>query len=139
MILYSNLIDSITEEKLSGFFVEWLNPPSPEMHLNILEKSSHRVLALDDETGNVVGFITAVSDNVLAAYIPFLEVLPEYQHQGIGTELLQRMMNELSTLYMIDLLCDSNIKQFYEKIGMKPAFAMSIRNYKFQSGMRNDK
>ena len=34
-------------------------------------------LALDKDT--VVGFATATSDAVLSAYIPLLEVLPEYQ------------------------------------------------------------
>ena len=35
-----------------------------------------------DDAGRVVGFVTAISDGVLSAYIPLLEVLPEYQGAG---------------------------------------------------------
>jgi hypothetical protein len=32
----------------------------------------------------VVGFITAISDGVLTAYVPFLEVLPAHRRQGVA-------------------------------------------------------
>jgi len=48
-------------------------------------------LALD---GNAVtGFVTAISDGVISAFIPLLEVLPEDQHQRIGTELVCRSLS----------------------------------------------
>ena len=75
---YLTTSNSVTEGQLNGFFVGWPNPPSTEVHLKLLEKSSHVVLAVDDESGQVVGFITAISDGVLSAYIPFLEVLPPF-------------------------------------------------------------
>ncbi|WP_218212220.1 GNAT family N-acetyltransferase, partial [Pseudomonas sp. 2822-15] len=81
----------MTEEMLQGFFVGWPNPPSSHTHLKLLEKSTHIVLAVDDENEQVVGFITAISDGVLSAYIPLLEVLTEYQGRGIGKELVRRM------------------------------------------------
>ena len=79
MIEYVNTLDDITSDNLEGFFVDWPNPPSPIKHYELLEKSSYIWLAVDNQTGNVVGFITAISDEVLSAYIPLLEVLPEYQ------------------------------------------------------------
>lgn len=42
------------------------------------------VFAQNDDTNQVVGFITAISDGVLSAFIPFLEGLPEYKNQGIS-------------------------------------------------------
>ena len=89
-MIYTTVIEDITSNQLNGFFVGWPNPPSPEVHLKLLEKSSHAVLAVDDESANVVGFITAISDGVLSAYIPFLEVLPPFQGQGIGQQLLKK-------------------------------------------------
>ena len=56
---------------------------------------------------SVVGFVTAVSDGVLSAYIPLLEVLPEYQDRGIGSELMRRILEQLDDLYMVDVLCDA--------------------------------
>ena len=39
-----------------------------------------------------MGFITATSDGALSAAIRLLEVLEAYQGQGIGSELLRRML-----------------------------------------------
>jgi ribosomal protein S18 acetylase RimI-like enzyme len=71
---------------------------------------------------------------VLSAYIPFLEVLPEYQNQGIGKELVNRMLKELDEIYMVDLICDKDLQPFYEKVGMLKAAGMIVRNYEMQSG-----
>src|SRR4051812_44665242 len=98
MIYYQGTVESIRPDQLRGFFVGWPNPPSPETHLKLLSKSDEIVLAIDDQTHQVVGFITAISDGVLSAYIPHLEVLPDYQRQGIGTQLVEDMLYKLSGL-----------------------------------------
>ena len=136
MICYVDSIESVTAENLCGFFVGWPNPPSPATHLEILRNSSLVVLAIDSETGDVVGFITAISDGVLSAYIPLLEVLPGYQKQGIGVELTRRMLEKLKGLYMVDLLCDEELQSFYAKLGMKRAQGMFLRNYECQGGAK---
>ncbi|WP_409276118.1 GNAT family N-acetyltransferase [Neobacillus sp. SCS-31] len=130
---YKHTIDGITSDLLHGFFVGWPNPPSPETHLKLLGNSSHIVIAVDDN--KVVGFITATSDGVLSAYIPFLEVLPEYQGKGIGKELVKRMLEQLGSIYMIDLCCEDDLVPFYEKIGMFRSNGMLFRNYDRQSGV----
>lgn len=84
----------------------------------------------------VAGFITAISDEVLSAYIPFLEVLPEYQRQGIGRKLARLMLQQLRGLYMIDLLCDKDLQPFYRRLGLSQASGMMIRDRKHQSGKR---
>jgi ribosomal protein S18 acetylase RimI-like enzyme len=133
MIHYQDSLTGITPELRQGFFEGWPHPPTPEAHLRILEGSGHRILALDDTGGSVVGFITAISDGISSAYIPFLEVIPTYRHSGIGGELLRRMLSRLDRLYMIDLTCDPEMKSFYERSGMVANSAMSIRNYHRQS------
>jgi len=134
MIKYTNSLENITLEQLKGFFKGWKNPPTPQVHLKLLKGSYRVVLALDEQTRNVIGFITAISDDTSSAYIPFLEVLPEYQNQGIGSELMRRMLAELEEFYMIDLLCDEELVKFYEDFGMKKCTGMMIRNYDKQSG-----
>ncbi len=134
MIEYRESISSITPAQLAGFFVGWPNPPSPETHLRLLKGSDHIVLAIDSVSHTVVGFITAISDGVLCAYLPLLEVLPEYQKQGIGSELMRRMMAKLDGLYMIDLVRAEDLGPFYKRFGLIPADAMVIRNFARQSG-----
>lgn len=133
-MIYTNTLDGISTDMLEGFFVGWPNPPSPETHLTLLKKSSKVIIAKDDKTNQVVGFITAISDGVLSAYIPFLEVLPVYQNKGIGKELVNRMLKELDDIYMIDICCDDDLVPYYEKLGMTKANGMVLRNYKMQSG-----
>jgi ribosomal protein S18 acetylase RimI-like enzyme len=77
MIEYTSSLENINESQLKGFFFGWPNPLSEKTFLKLLRGSYRVVLAL--ENNKVIGFITAVSDGVLSAYIPFLEVLPEYQ------------------------------------------------------------
>ena len=134
MINYTFTTKGISPEQLKGFFAGWPNPPSPETHLRLLKNSDEIVLAIDQEAKRVVGFITAITDHVLSAYIPLLEVLPEYRGRGIGKELVDSMLVRLGDLYMIDLICDQELQAFYAKHGMFEATGMMMRNYDNQSG-----
>ena len=134
MIKYTDTLNSISPQNLLRFFAGWKNCPSPETHLEILKNSEYVVLAIDEETNNVIGFINAVSDKVLSAYIPLLEVLPEYQGKGIGQELVKRMLAKLEGYYMIDICCDESLQKFYGKFGLKKYSSMILRNYSKQGG-----
>jgi ribosomal protein S18 acetylase RimI-like enzyme len=116
MIEYSESVDGVEPAQLEGFFVDWAVRPSPERHLEILRGSDHVVLARDGE--RVVGFVNAISDGVVSAFIPILEVLPEYQGRGIGSELIRRMLARLEHLYMVDLCCDADLEPFYRRLGL---------------------
>jgi GNAT superfamily N-acetyltransferase len=134
MIIFTDNLGGITPEQLAGgFWVGWLDHPSPERHLAILRGSYAVWLAIDDASGLVVGFVNAVSDGLLSAYIPLLEVLPDYQAHGIGSELMQRMFATLEHLYQIDLVCDDELQPYYERFGMRRAGAMIFRNYDRQT------
>ena len=134
MIVYKNNIVGISAGMLTGFFAGWKEYPSPDKFLLILSNSEHVIIAVDDEKNTVVGFIYAVSDKILAAYIPLLEVLEDYRGKGIGSELVKRMMDELKDFYMIDLICDEELESYYSKFGMMKFSAMIKRNYGMQKG-----
>jgi ribosomal protein S18 acetylase RimI-like enzyme len=133
-MIYKNSTSDISTDMLEGFFVDWPNPPSPQTHLLLLNKSNKVIIAIDDNTNKVIGFITAISDGVLSAYIPFLEVLPEYKNKGIGKELVSQMLKELADIYMIDLCCDDDLVSYYDRLGMTKTNGVVLRNYKVQSG-----
>lgn len=134
-IRYATSLDGVASHQLAGFFVDWPNPPGPDQFRRILDGSSHIVPAIADEAGGkVVGFISAVSDGVLSAYIPLLEVLPEWQHRGIGSELVRRMIDQLEPLYLIDLSCDPDLTPFYQQFGFTSSTAMLKRSYPHQAG-----
>ncbi|MEO7718618.1 MAG: GNAT family N-acetyltransferase [Capsulimonas sp.] len=126
-IIYTSDVTSITAKQLTGFFVGWPTPPSPETLRQLLHKSDCRVLAIDEDENAVVGFITALTDGVLFGYISSLEVRPAHQNLGIGKQLVTRMLAELDHLYAIDLVCDPDIQPFYERCGLRPCSAMIVR------------
>jgi GNAT superfamily N-acetyltransferase len=134
MIVYTDSLDGITPDDLRGFFVGWPDPPTPPRHLDLLRGSAEIVLAVDTDAARVVGFVTAISDGVLAAFIPLLEVLPAYQGQGIGSELVRRMLDKLAPLYAVDLTCDARLQPFYAQFGMQPHTGMIRRRYDRQAG-----
>jgi ribosomal protein S18 acetylase RimI-like enzyme len=128
LIRYQENLDGVTPGLLAGFWADWPVRPSPETHMRLLAGSEEVALAIDgDDDDRVVGFVTAVGDGVFASYIPFLEVLPDYQGRGIGSELVSRLLGRLADRYMIDLVCDEGLIPFYERFGMLPYGAMILR------------
>jgi ribosomal protein S18 acetylase RimI-like enzyme len=128
VIVYEATLEGIRERDLVGFFDRWPTPPSPAKHLRLLHGSDFVVLAREAESGRVVGFATAIGDGVLSAFIPLLEVLPEYQRLGIGSELVRRMLDLLADTYMVDLCCDDDLVEFYERFEMSRWVGMGIWN-----------
>ena len=129
MVRYTKSTDGLSVDRLEGFFVGWREPRTPEEHLEILRGSDHIVLAIDEETGNVIGFVTAISDGVQAAFVPLLEVLPGHQGHGIGSELMRRMVQTLDPIPCIDLTCDPETQPFYERLGMTRSVGMIHRRF----------
>ncbi|MEX2182961.1 MAG: GNAT family N-acetyltransferase [Chloroflexota bacterium] len=129
MIRYTTSLERIDEERLAGgFWVGWPVPPTPAQHLAMLRGAEVAVLALDADGGDVVGYVTAIGDGVLTAYLPLLEVLPAWQGRGIGSELVRRVLAELGPRYMIDVACDEDVVAFYERLGFTPYRAMVRRD-----------
>jgi len=128
-IRYTESLEGIAPLDLQGFWVGWPTPPSPEVHHRMLAGSEAIVLAVDDAAaGRVVGFVHAIGDGVLTAFIPSLEVLPGYQGRGIGTELVRRLLVRLEGRYSVDLVCDDDLVPFYERLGLQRWGAMIRRD-----------
>jgi GNAT superfamily N-acetyltransferase len=123
---YSTDAAGVAESDLGGFFVGWPAPPSPAQRVALLRGAAHVVLARVD--GRLAGFVTALSDGVLCASIPLLEVRPELQRQGLGRELVRRVLAELGPLYAVDLCCDDDLVGYYAALGFAKVNGMVRRN-----------
>jgi hypothetical protein len=47
---------------------------------------------------------------------------------------VERMLQELTDIYMVDLICDENLQRYYERFGLHRAHGMITRNFSFQAG-----
>ncbi|GAA4897098.1 acetyltransferase (GNAT) family protein [Stackebrandtia albiflava] len=128
MIEYTEDVMTLDEGALTGFFVGWPSAPSPAQHLAVLRGSHRAVLAVDTGAARVVGFVNMISDGVLTAFIPWLEVLPDWQGRGIGTELMRRILAHCDDLYSVDLSCDRRLLPYYARLGMREVSAAAVRH-----------
>ncbi len=133
MITYTDSLHELSPNDLTGLFAHWGSPPAPAAILRIFQGSDLVLLARDGENGSVIGYITAITDGVSTAYIPHLEVRTGWQGQGIGSELARRMLQRLSHIYAIDLMCDPELQPFYARLGFRAWTGMLIRNYDRQA------
>ncbi|MHC4407437.1 MAG: GNAT family N-acetyltransferase [Planctomycetota bacterium] len=129
MVTYHSDLSRIQADDLQGFFSGWPSPPSPETHHRLLAGSTHFIVAVPEGESRVIGYVSAISDGVLSAYISQLEVLPEHRGHGIGSTLVRSLLERLHDLYMVDLVCDPDVQPFYEAAGMTRWSAMILRNY----------
>ena len=102
--------------------VGWTNyTNNPELLKNSYQHSLCVITAWDNDT--LVGSIRVVGDGYSIIYIQDLLILQEYQHLGIGSKLLKRVLEKYHAVYQKVLLTEDSIKTkaFYEKLGFMPS------------------
>jgi ribosomal protein S18 acetylase RimI-like enzyme len=114
---------SLETKDLGSFCAGWKEPLTEEILFRAL-KGSYRYVIARDGDGTVAGFVSAISDGVFAAFIPMLEVRPQYQGKGTGTALMEHLLAELSGMRIVDLMCDPALQAFYKRLGMYPMSGM---------------
>ena len=83
-----------------------------------LKESAFMVSAYDE--GRLIGFGRVVSDSI-HAMIYDLIVAPNYQRQGIGGEILDRLVKHCQQAHIrdIQLFCATGLREFYERHGFE--------------------
>ena len=113
--------------------VGWTNyTQNPEMLEAAFENSLH-VLAAFTEEGILVGVLRAVGDGASILFIQDILVTPEYQHQGIGTKLLQQTLEKYKNVYQIQLATDNSMKtiSFYESNGFTSLTSLNCVSFMY--------
>jgi predicted N-acetyltransferase YhbS len=93
--------------------------PSNKAIEKSLNNSTYCVCAVED--GRVTGMSRLVGDHSFIYFVADVIVLPEYQNQGIGTALMERIMSYLKgnvqEYSYITLMSAKGREAFYEKFG----------------------
>jgi ribosomal protein S18 acetylase RimI-like enzyme len=136
-IVIEPMSSNITRDyRFEGFFEGWRFDPGPDGLIAILQGSYRAVVALDPAAQRVVGFVNCVSDGVLSAFIPLLEVLPDSRGRGIAGRLMRDLLADLDDFYSVDIVCDDALIPFYEELTFERCAAMIRRNYGWSRSKR---
>ncbi|WP_431804530.1 GNAT family N-acetyltransferase [Halobacillus andaensis] len=85
-----------------------------------IEKMLTREVSVGAWKGDLlIGFARAVSDGKFRAYIEDVVIHTEFQKSGIGTEIVSRLLKELTHIDVISLFCEQDLVPFYEKNNFK--------------------
>lgn len=118
-IIYSDSKE-ISKNQLESLFksLDWKSANFPN-ELHEAMKNSHSVVTAWSE-GELVGLVNALSDGVMTVYFHYMLVQPNYQNQGIGKNMLDKILNKYQGYNNKLLISYENAEPFYEKAGFKP-------------------
>lgn len=90
----------------------------PEIMENILPGALHYISAWSGD--KLVGLIRTVGDGCYILYIQDILVHPDYHRRGIGTELINRILEQSKNIRQIILTTDNSekTKAFYKSVGL---------------------
>ena len=100
--------------------VGWTNyTHQPQMLEQALSHSLAIYLALDGDA--VVGLVRLVGDGFSSVFVQDLIVLPSYQRQGIGSDLMKEALADYKDVYQVQLATDESEKTlvFYRSLGFE--------------------
>lgn len=78
----------------------------------------------------LIGFARAVTDGKFRAYIEDVVIHSSYREEGIGTNLVLKLLDELSHIDVISLFCEEHLIPFYEKGNFKHSKSQFIMHRK---------
>ena len=134
MIHYVENPDVTVEDVLPLYeAVGWTNYTTKSEMLKAAFENSLHVLAAFTEEGILVGVLRAVGDGASILFIQDILVTPEYQHQGIGTKLLQQTLEKYKNVYQIQLTTDNSMKtiSFYESNGFTSLTSLNCVSFMY--------
>ena len=100
--------------------VGWTNYTNqPQMLEQALSHSLTTYLARDGE--EIVGLVRLVGDGFSSVFVQDLIVLPSYQRQGIGSNLMKEALADYKDAYQIQLSTEQTEKNlgFYHSLGFE--------------------
>ena len=134
MIHYVENPDVTVEDVLPLYeAVGWTNyTTKPEM-LEVAYKNSLHIIGAFNDDEKLIGVLRGVGDGASILFIQDILVYPEYQHQGIGTKLLQQTLEKYKNVYQIQLTTDNSMKKisFYESNGFTSLISLNCVSFMY--------
>ncbi len=99
----------------------WGDGPADLELIHRIVSGSHCFLLVTEDDA-VIGMGRALSDGVSDAYIQDVAVLPSWRGQGVGSGIIQRVVDRLhgDGLSWIGLIAERRSSSFYRRTGFEP-------------------
>lgn len=96
----------------------WSHARDPERLRIAVERADLALVAVQD--GEVVGFVRTMSDGAFAVYIADILVKPDFHRQGIGSKLLQAVLDHypMKNFHHQVLIAERETDGFYRRMGL---------------------
>lgn len=120
MLKYTEGIEDISKDEILRLYnsVNWTAyTKDPENLIKAMKNSTFVVVCIEND--KLIGLARSLSDDNAIHYLQDILVDPEFQHRGIGRELLSRCIKRFEHVRSHVLLTDDDEKQklFYESVG----------------------
>jgi predicted N-acetyltransferase YhbS len=108
-----------TEQICTAYDSSGINRPTSDKS-RIKEMYANSDLIVSAWKGDVlIGIARTITDYCYVAYLSDLAVIKEFQHQGIGKELVEKTRKELGEKVTLILLSAPSALEYYPKIGFE--------------------
>ena len=120
MILLKENINNVEEYNYLFDAVGW-GCYENEITKKALENTMYSVSVYDDE--KIIGYGRLIGDSICFVYIHDVVVLPEYQHQKIGTKIMNKLLEKINQIKLenpyvrVYLGASKGKEEFYKKFG----------------------
>jgi GNAT superfamily N-acetyltransferase len=119
-IEYSDRRDLPIEDVVALYLANGWSSAEKPADLQSALRDCHGLVSAWSE-GKLVGLGNAISDGHLVVYYPHLLVHPDFQRQGVGGEIMRRLMAKYVGFHQHMLIADQGAIAFYAKCGFKRA------------------
>lgn len=112
--------EPINPEQLNNLFEQtgWANGRDLLEIQQMLDRS-HFTLGVWDED-HLIGFSRVITDDRYRALIDDVVVDSAYRGQGIGSEMLDKLLKRMQHIEIVMLDCAPDLEGFYGRLGFKP-------------------
>ena len=126
---------NFTQKQVEELFcsIGWVSGKYPAQLIHALQHSSFVLSAWEGK--KLVGLIRGLDDGGMTAFLHYLLVSPDYQHQGIASKLVEKAKEHYKNFFYINVMPEESCNAtFYERHGfrvMPDGVAMQICNQQF--------
>ncbi len=121
-------LEGVDWNALSYLYSQTLGHDAPDQLRRTWSRSYATVLAYVDE--RLVGAARAISDGEREALIVGVAVLPDFQRKGIGTTMMQALIDNLPRVAIILTSAEDENTAFYRNLGFGVHKRAMVLNYR---------